>query len=177
MSVDVDDPWAGDVDVTEMTAIDLEASREWSTKVSDPDRELHRLVATYCEHSGLDDWSMVCDRALRVELAYAIDAFEVSFSREDFDVRSTIPPLGWVEDSCNESSTETASEGSRELDEQAFERVSLVDASEVGGEDRWIGFSSPHVVKDMADRAQEEGAYESLTEMVRAGCERLLGRR
>jgi len=126
-----------------------------STKVSDSSRRLHRLVETLRERDELPSWSETVDRALRVELAYLIDSGEVSFTREDYDVAYTIPPEGWVLG-------------------REFDAVSLVGEGDVDSDDRWISFSTPIVVKEMADEAKGQ-VDMTLTELVESGVKRMLG--
>lgn len=158
MSDGVSEPWAGDADVTDLTDVDLQASRSFNTKVSDSSHELHRLVETLRREQGLDDWSQTVDRAIRIEVACAIDARDVTFTRDDYDVAFTIPPAVWAE-------------------KQIFSEVELVDEDDVDTSERAIGFSTPEVVKEMVDDAIDEGAYDSITDMVRSGVNRMLGRK
>lgn len=155
--VDVEDPWQQDVSVTELTDTDIQVARNQQTRVADSGYELHRLVETLRQAEDLPDWGMTCDRALRVELAAGIDAYDIQFSREDYDIAYTIPPVGWIAD-------------------REWETVDLVDEDDVDVSDRTIGFSTPPVVHTMAKDALDEGAYNTLTEMVETGVMRMLGR-
>jgi len=152
---DVTEPWQSGVDIMSLTDTDLESPRNKSTRIANSSRELHRMVETLARAQDLD-WSATCDRALRIELAHAIDNYEVSFTHEEYDVAYTIPPISWIDD---------------------HEPVdgALVDSTDVADEDRTIGFSTAEVVFEMAQQAIHEGAYESLTDVVTSGIERQLG--
>jgi len=152
---DVAKQWAPDVDVTEMTDTDLTASRRDNSNISDPTRELHRLAEAVNEYYEYDDLSWTLDTALRHELARLIDNDEVSFGREDFDVRYTIPPEGYVIE--------------HEYDE--------IDVPEDSDLDRAINFSTAPVVLGMADRVVHEQKHDSISVTVRAGLRLLAGRR
>lgn len=153
---DVTNPWTDGVGVRDLTDTDLEASRVKSTRVSDPEYELHRFVETLRRHWGLDNWSQTIDRAVRVELAHAIDFYGVSFSRGDFDVAYTIPPLGYVDD-------------------VEYSRLDLVDESAVDTDDRTIGASVPPVVFAMMQAALAEGYAETLSGFVKQAVRRQCG--
>jgi hypothetical protein len=158
MSDDVDEPWASDADIMDLTDTDIEAKRTMHTKISDTSGELHRLVETLRRHEGLDARSATCDRALRVELAHAIDNHLVTFDRDTHDVAYTIPPAGW-------------------LQQRVFSEVTLLDEGEMNVDTRAIGFTTPDVVHDMArDAVDNDEAYETLSEIVMNGTKRLLGR-
>lgn len=154
---DVAAPWTDGVEITDYTHTDLEASRTKTSKVSDPDGELHVFVETLHQYDELATVSETLDRALRVELAAVLDSGDVLFERDQYDVAYTIPPRGW-------------------LAEQTFEIVDLVAEGEVDTEERVISFSMPPVVYEMAQDVLDEGVYVSFTELVGAGVRRLLGR-
>lgn len=151
---DVAKQWAGDPDVTEMTDTDLITSRRDNSNVSDPSRELHRLAEAVNEHYGYDDFSWTLDTALRHELARLIDSDEVSFGRDDFDVKYTIPPEGYVA-------------------QQDYDKI---DVSEDSDLDRAINFSTAPVVLGMADRVVHEKKHDSISATVRAGLRLLAGK-
>lgn len=158
MSDAVDEPWASDADIMDLTDTDIEAKRTMHTKISDTSGELHRLVETLRRHEGLDARSATCDRALRVELAHAIDERIVTFDRDTYDVAYTIPPAGW-------------------LQQRVFSEVALVDEDDVDIDSRAIGFTTPDVVHSMAREAiDNDDAYGTLSEIVMDGTKRLLGR-
>jgi len=148
--------WKEGVDVTELTATDLEATRGRHTRVSDPDRNLHRYLETIVRNTDLPNWNYAADRALRVELAHIIDNWEVDFERADYDIAYTIPPVGWIE-------------------QQDFEQLEIVDESEVADAERTVGFNTPEEVVEMAKDAVKQGAYETMSELVKAGAKRLSG--
>jgi len=148
--------WAPDVGVTEMTDTDLVASRSENTNVSDPEYELHQLCATAMEHFDLPNTSFTLDYALRVELARLIDGDELSFGRDDFDVKYTIPQVGW-------------------FDQQEYETVELIPMDDVDTSERAINFSMPPVVFNMALRAVDEGVTDTLSGLCIMGLEILLG--
>jgi len=154
---DVAQQWADDPDVTEMTDTDLVASRRDNSNVSDPSQKLHRLLQTVRNGYDYPDTSWTLDTALRVELARLIDTDSVSFGHEDFDVRYTIPPTGWVK-------------------QQRFEKLPVVNEEELDLTDRAYNFSSPPVVMWMADRVVDEGIYSSVSDTVKAGLQVLAGR-
>jgi len=180
MTDEVTGPWEGGVDVTEMTDTDIQASRTEGMAVIDPDGYIRRLIETYRRASDLSSQSAVCDRALRVELAHAIDSYDVTFSREDFDlthsqrdvseiadtlrvsdnVAYTIPPVGWVGDH-----------------EDDWEEVEILSEDEVELGDRRVSFTTAPVVHDMAKEATELGEYRLIKDVLIAGLERLLGQR
>jgi len=155
---DVARQWAGDPDVTEMTDVDLTASRRDNSNVSDPSRELHRLAYTVMEYYDYPTISWTLDTALRVELARLIDTDTVSFGRDDFDIRYTIPQEGWY-------------------DEQDFSEIPLLDDEDVDTSERGLNFSSVPVVLGMADRVVHEQHYDSISATVKGGLQTLAGRR
>jgi len=149
------DPWAEGVDVMKKTDTDLEASRNTYTRVTDPERTLHRYVRTLTETTGLSR-SEALDRGLRVGLADVIDSRVTTITREQFDVAYTIPPAGW-------------------LVRQPLPELELVDESVI--EDRTLGFALPSVVKEMAEAVVEDGGAETVSALVRRGCAILVGHR
>lgn len=162
---DIDEPWSADATITDLTDTDLQAARNAYSEVSDPTRELHQLVGTLLAQCELEDASALCDRALRIEVAYAIDNNVVSFvrlgyvpfTRSDYDVAYMIPPKGWVQN-------------------HEFPERELVSQSEVEDMDRTIGFSTTPTVKQMAKQAVEYGAYETISKLVIAGLRRMAGK-
>jgi len=167
-------PWAEGVDVVKKTDTDLEASRDAYTRVTDPERTLHRYVRTLCvssneetrvadsdesaeiEATGLSR-SEVLDRGLRVGLADVIDSRETTITREQFDVAYTIPPAGW-------------------LIRQSLPELELVDEDETDDMDRSLGFALPSVVKEMAEAViADSSSVETLSALVRRGCAILVG--
>lgn len=152
----VDRDWRSGVGVRDLTDTDLQSSRNESMAVSDSTGETHVLIETLKRAQNMDTWSAVCDRALRFELAHAIDNYDVSFDRSDFDVQYTIPPVGWVEDQ-------------EPLD------AKLVPPPEVDTDDRVIHFSTAPVVAEMTVEAVEEGSYETQKSVVEHGLRRQLG--
>lgn len=153
---DVSDLWQTDVDIRELTDSDLEAARNKYTRISDAGRNLHNLLATVIDEYSLDNRSEAADCALRIELAAAIDDYDVLFSHDDYDIAYTIPPVGWVGD-------------------QEFETVSLVDADDVDSDERAVGFSTAPVVFEMAQDAIQQGSYDNLSDIVACGLRRMLG--
>jgi len=67
------EPWDEAQEVTDYTDTDLQYSRSYSTRVRDPEFEIHRLTETVRQLFELDNWSDTLDTALRVEIADAID--------------------------------------------------------------------------------------------------------
>lgn len=154
----VTEPWAAGTDVTDLSHTDLTSTRTSNSKVSDPSRELHRLVETLRRQQDLPSASETIDRALRVELAWALDQGNVPFTRADVGILYLVPPQGWVAD-------------------QDFEDIPLVDPEDVPDNGRSISFSTAPTCFEMAQAAIDEAEYENLTDVVRHGVERMLGRR
>jgi hypothetical protein len=150
-------PWAEGVDVLKKTDTDLEASRHDYTRVTDPERTLHRYVRTLVEATGMSR-SEVLDRGLRVGLADVIDSRETTITREQFDVAYTIPPAGW-------------------LVRQSLPEIELVDMDETDDMGRALGFALPSVTKEMAEAVVADGGAETVSALVRRGCAILLGHR
>ncbi len=150
----VTDPWQRDVAVTDLTDTDLTATRTAPLAVSDPDGEYHRKAEALVNAQLLDEYSAICDRAARIELAYAIDNYVVEFSRDDFDVAYTIPPVGWVED---------------------METYDVSIPTEMAVEERQINMTTAPVVESMVEAAVEEDAYETKSAVVQRGLDRQLG--
>lgn len=152
--------WTQDVedfDFTNLTDTDLEARRSKYTKISDSKYELHQMLETLRRKWGLDNMSEAGDRVLRIELAHMIDSYTVQFTHEDYNVAYTIPPLEWIHD-------------------QEYEHTELVDIDEIDTSDRTIGISTPDVVYEMTQKALETSSYNTITEIVRSGTRRLLGK-
>lgn len=152
---DITDPWAADATVMEMTDTDLQAARNESIGVTYEGDYVPRLVASLHRLQDLDI-SAICDRALRIELAAAIDNYDVTFSRGDYDVAMTLPQTGWTADN-----------------------TPLTDAMVVGTADievpDVIYASTPTVVAEMATEAVAQEAYESKRSIIVAGLERQCG--
>jgi hypothetical protein len=177
---DVMEPWAADadaqasseddagndtfayegIDVRDMTHVDLDESRTRTSKLSTTQNggeRVHRLVETVRQHEGLEAASAAVDRALRVELAAALDSHTLPVTREQYDVAYLIPPQGWI--------------GRR-----TFSEVELVAEGDVDTEGRWVSYSTAPTVYEMAQEVVDESLYESVTAMAVRGLERLLGR-
>jgi len=142
------------------TDADLEQSRTKYTRIANGNRDLHALLHTLRRREGLDNVSKTLDRALRVELAHAIDNYDVTFEHEDWGVRYLIPPVTWL----------------HEQDYGTQSPVDLQDPPENDEYDRTIGFTTTPIVFEMAQAAIDEGAYDSLSNIVEAGIRRMLGR-
>jgi hypothetical protein len=153
---DVDGPWMATVTVQDMTDRDLEAARSASIGVTYDSQYVPQLVELLREATELDTYSAVCDRALRVELAAAIDNDNLSVTRTDYDIKTTIPPRGWVEANtpldCDDPATQ-----------------------EVGDVPHPIFASTPPVIDALADEAVAEGYAASKRSLIVAGLERLCG--
>jgi len=185
-------PWAEGVDVVKKTDTDLEASRDAYTRVTDPERTLHRYVRTLCvssneetrvadsdesaeiEATGMSR-SEVLDRGLRVGLADVIDSRETTITREQFDVAYTIPPAGWlVRQSLPECVASDKATRTRVTERDA--EMELVDEDETDDMDRSLGFAFPSVVKEMAEAViADSSSVETLSALVRRGCAILVG--
>jgi hypothetical protein len=153
---DVDGPWMATVTVRDMTDRDLEATRNASIGVTYDGEYIPQLVEAVRQATGLDTYSAVCDRALRVELAAAIDNDDLSVTRSDYDIKTTIPPRGWVEANTPLN-----------CDDPATVRVDDVPHP--------IFASTPPVVDALADEAVAEGYAASKRSLIVAGLERLCG--
>jgi len=160
MDEEVTEPWAHEADVLDLSDTDLEASRSVNTGVSDPERNLHRLVGTIAVRESLTV-SEAIDRSLRVALASTLDSHEVPFTRDTFDVAYSIPPNGW-------------------LTRQRFTRQELVDDADLPDpiklEKPNLIYSTSPVVHEMAKRTVDAGATETISALVITGARILLGR-
>jgi hypothetical protein len=158
MREEVTEPWADEANVLDLSDTDLEASRSSTSGVSDPDRELHRLIGTYVHCEGVAV-SVTIDRALRVQLARLLDNHEVPFTRETFDVAYSIPPKGW-------------------LRRNGFPKRELLELSElpreVNPEDPALTYSTSPVVREMVERAIENTGTETISEFVMQGARVLI---
>jgi len=175
----VTEPWAHEATVLDLSDTDLEASRSVNTGVSDPERNLHRLVGTIAVRESLTV-SEAIDRSLRVALASVLDhasadadavssswqgqesdSHTVPFTRDTFDVAYSIPPNGW-------------------LTRQRFTRQELVDDADLPEpiqlEKPNLIYSTSPVVHEMAKRTVDAGATETISALVIAGARILLGR-
>jgi|AntDeeMetagen192_2_1112575.scaffolds.fasta_scaffold10164_1 hypothetical protein len=150
------EPWDEAQEVTDYTDTDLQYSRSYSTRVRDPEFEIHRLTETVRQLFELDNWSDTLDTALRVEIADAIDNQRTWITRDQFDVAYMIPPRGWVE-------------------QENFTEQELVDESDIDTDDPYIGYSAPETTRTMMDKTIDEGLYETKTEVIVSGLRRILG--
>lgn len=164
------EPWREGVDVTELTDRDLQQPRNVSKALSDSSGTYRRKVEALADVSGLD-YSQLLDRAVRVELAHAIDTYRVSFARDDFDVAYTIPPVGWVPQHDTTSQNDHT-----DADDERADRCTYDPSlpAEPTIESRLLNYTVPPVVKAMMEAAVEEGVYESETALAKAGIDRLL---
>jgi len=179
MKEEVTDLWASDAGVLDLSDTDLEASRMCTSGVSDPDRELHRLIGTYMDHTGGSVSSSI-DRALRVQLATLLDHasasadavsssrrsresddHEVPFTRDTFDVAYSIPPSGW-------------------LKRNRFPTLELLELDELpeatNPEDPALIYSTSPVVREMVERAIETTDIDTISEFAIRGARLLVGR-
>jgi hypothetical protein len=159
MQDEVTEPWASEADVLDLSDTDLEASRMNTSGVSDPDRELHRLIGTYMHHEGVPV-SVAIDRALRVQLAYLLDSHLVPFTRDTFDVAYSLPPSGW-------------------LTRHRFPTRDLLELNELpeatNPEDPGLSYSTSPVVREMVERAIKNTDIETISEFAKLGARRLVG--
>lgn len=159
MTDNVTAPWWPN-DIQLVTDTDLQSGRYSRGQLSDPTDYSHRVVETARRAEGLNTQSATIDRGLRVQLAYLIDEREVLFSRNDYDVSYLIPPRGW-------------------LAERRFDTHDIIPREDlpedVDPEERSIAFTTPSVVYEMLKDASEQTDYETLSELVRDGVERLVG--
>lgn len=160
MSDDVTQPWWPS-DIRLVTDRDLESKRYARGGLSDPSAYAAQLVETARRSEGLETTSATIDRALRVELAYLIDSRSVTFDRDTYDIAYLIPPRGWV--------------SQQQWDEQ--ELVITSDLPEdLDPEERSMPFTTAEVVYEMLQDAVAETDHETLSELIRNGLERLVGR-
>ena len=150
----MDFPWREDVDVTEFTERDLTANRSQQSAVSAVD-DLPLLVESVRRGWKLPDVPFTIDFIIRVELARVIDNYEVSFSREDYDIAYMIPPVGYVEDN--------------------IDTVPAVDAETVHYDERSMHyFTTPTVFEMMNDAVEELDSVKDKTRFVLRGARNLV---
>jgi len=155
MNETVPEPWAGDATVHDMTDTDLQAGRTASIGISYNNETVPRMVETLRVSQGLETLSVAADRALRIELAYAIDHYEVQFTRDEYDIGVLIPPIGWVDDHMT-------------IYDKEVETVEDISHP--------IFCTTPQVLDKMVEAAVEEGAYQTKKGTVIAGLRRQCGR-
>lgn len=149
-------------DIRLVTDTDLQSSRNARGQLSDPTDYSARVVETARRAEGLETASATIDRGLRVQLAYLIDSGEVSFSREDYSIKYTIPPTSWV--------------GERRFaPHETVSRENLPD--DLDPDERSIAFTTAEVVYKMLQDAISETEHDTLSELICEGVERLLGQR
>jgi Arc/MetJ-type ribon-helix-helix transcriptional regulator len=151
----VDEPWRSGVKVTELTNTDLVDSRNAPVTFSDSKREYRHDITALANSQNINK-SAAADRAIRVELAAAIDNGRVPFSREDFNIAYMIPPKRWVR-----------------------EKLSTYDAKiprseEIDTEQRHINVTTTPTVKQMMEAAVEAESYESKSDIIKNGINRYL---
>lgn len=154
---DIAEPWDEAESIMDYTDTDLQYMRDYSTRVHDPEFEIHRMTETLLRQLELENWSDTMDTALRVELASIFDNESPNLTRDQFDVGYMIPPQGWVS-------------------QQQFNETELVSEDEVDTSDPFISYSAPTECRDMMERMIEEGVYDKKKEFVIAGLKRMLGR-
>jgi len=156
---DVTEPWWPD-DIRLVTDTDLQAKRYARGQLSDPTDYSARLVETARRAEGLETASATIDRALRIQLAHLIDSRGVLFSRDDYDISYLIPPPSWV-------------------DEQRFDQrdvVAVEDLPEdIDAAERSLAFTTAEVVYAILQDAIDDTEYETLSDLLRDGLERLIG--
>lgn len=155
MASNITKPWRQGVPVTELTGKDLNQARNETIGLSDRDHKYTRRVQTLANALNLGK-SATIDRSVRIELAYAIDAGKVPFSRDDFDVAYIVPPSGWVDDN----------EDVWQVD------LNPVDEEEVDTSSRIIHATVPPVVEKMVDAAVDQGPYDSKTAVMKKSIDR-----
>ena len=154
MTPSVDDPWTDDVNIRDYTDTDLEQSRTRPMTFSDPTGQRRRYLVTILQETAFEGLSPIADRSARIELAWAIDNYEVPFARESYDVAYLIPPVGWVE------------------------RMDTYDVETLPAqkpESRTVNVTTTPIVNDMATQAVEDGPYNSKADLVVQGAKRQLG--
>ena len=155
MNEDITAPWASEATVHDMTDTDLQAGRHKTVSVSFQKEPVPSMVATLQREQELSSPSEVGDRALRIELAWAIDNFEVQFSREDYDIGVLIPLTGWVNNELSTYDTE------------------LVDDHDID-EEGPLYVTTAGVLHEMCRRAFEDDDYPKISAVVISGLQRQL---
>jgi hypothetical protein len=153
MNEDITAPWASEATVHDMTDTDLQAGKNKTVSVSFVDEPVPAMVATLQREQRLSSVSEVGDRALRIELAWAIDNYEVQFSREDYDIGVLIPPTGWVNNEMSTYDTE------------------LVDDHDID-EEGPLHMTTPPVLHEMCVQAVEDDDYPKISAVVIRGLQR-----
>jgi len=175
MTDDIAELWDDATSIMDYTDTDLQISRNYSSRIYDPEYEIHRLVEVVQDKYGFENPSETIDLAsseqdasrmsasqtvdfvLRIELAGVLDRDEIMLDRDVFDVAYTIPPKGWV-------------------GQQTFEKLAIDDDTS-GYDDPHLSYSTPSVCSDMMNRIRDETDYEYNIEIIRDGLKRVAGRR
>lgn len=155
MNEDITAPWASEATVHDMSDTDLQAGRHKTVGVSFEEEPVPAMVATLQREQRLSSVSEVGDRALRIELAWAIDNYEVQFSREDYDIGVLIPPTGWANN------------------EMATYEGEMVDDHEID-EEGPLYVTTAGVLHEMCRQAVEDGDYPKISAVVISGLQRQL---
>jgi len=157
MTDDIAELWDDATSIMDYTDTDLQISRNYSSRIYDPEYEIHRLVEVVQDKYGFENPSETIDFVVRIELAAIIDGNEIMLNRDVFDVAYTIPPKGWV-------------------GQQTFEKLAIDDDTS-GYDDPHLSYSTPSVCSDMMNRIRDETDYEYNIEIIRDGLKRVAGRR
>lgn len=152
----VDGPWTSDVDVRDLTDVELVASREASLTIYDSDGWFLARLGPLSESWDLSV-SQATDRAVRLYIAHVCDSRGLDL-RLEHDVRYTVPPPGWVREHSGEV------------------RVPIVPASSdtVSTGNRIDSATTPQVRDMVHDIRDEQPRYESVTDVVRDALEWVL---
>jgi hypothetical protein len=151
------DQWdtTDDDDVMSYTDTDLLLARNWSTRFYDSENTLQPLIRTVMAEYPVESESEAMDMALRVAIAKAIDDKITVIDRQQFDVKYSIPPRGWV-------------------DRQRFDVDDIVTVPP-DEQSKYLATSAPPVCEEMCHALRDEGVFDSLTDIERYGLEILTG--
>jgi len=158
---DINEPWDQADDVTDYTDRDLEASRDWSTRIYDKDGSVRAKVEAYMADGVFEyaSTSEVLDAAYRIGCAYYLDTNRTVLprDRDDFAVNYTIPPRGWVQ-------------------RTTFEQLELAEPSEPTRErEAYLQVSTPSVCDEITEMLIDEGIVEHKRDVCLKGLDILSG--
>jgi hypothetical protein len=137
------------------TDTDLLLARNWSTRFHDADNTLQPLIRTVMAEYPVAIESEAMDMALRVGIAKVIDDKITVIDRQQFDIKYSIPPRGWV-------------------DRQRF-TVDAIVTVPPEEQSKYLAMSGPPVCKEMCHALRDEGVFDSITDIEQYGLEILTG--
>lgn len=138
-------------DVMCYTDTDLTFSRNWSTRLYDPTGEYRNKALAIQNKWDLEDLSATLDFATRIALAKMIDDNEIPINRDQFNIRYTIPPRGWIRHEIGCS----------------------LSVSKEEHDDEYIQISMPPVCKEMVEATIDDGLFENKKEVMQYGVDLL----